>query len=136
MKELLVGWNEVADLPELNISALPVKIDTGAKTSSLHAENIQFFKKDSRAWVRFETLNSNDECIQIEAEVLDKRTVKSSNGRSQSRYVIKTHLSLGGENWPIELTLADRSKMRFKMLLGRRAMDNIQVSPMQERLLG
>ncbi len=135
MNTLIVGWNEIGALPELGISALPIKIDTGAKTSSLHATNITIFEKDNQPWVRFDTINSNCKIITIEAKVFDQREVKSSNGETQTRFVITTNLTLDEHTWKIQLTLADRSKMRFKMLLGRRAMENIHVSPMQQNLL-
>ncbi len=135
MNTLIVGWNEIGALPELGISALPIKIDTGAKTSSLHATNITIFEKDNQPWVRFDTINCNGKIITIEAKVFDQREVKSSNGETQTRFVITTNLTLDEHTWKIQLTLADRSKMRFKMLLGRRAMENIHVSPMQQNLL-
>ncbi len=135
METLLVGWHEIADLPDLGISKLPVKIDTGAKTSSIHATDIEVFKIGNIRWIRFQTEKANGEQINIETPIFDQRQVKSSNGQTETRYVIETLLSLGGHHWGIQLTLADRSNMRFKMLLGRRAMNNIQVVPCKANLL-
>lgn len=132
---LTVGWCEIGSLTTLRINELPIKIDTGAKTSSLHAINIDTFEKDGNQWVRFETLDSKDQVKIIEAQIFDQRSVTSSNGQEQIRYVIKSNLEMGGQAWVIELTLADRSNMKFKMLLGRRAMDNIQVIPSKKYLL-
>lgn len=135
LKTLIVGWNEIGELPELEIYELPMKIDTGAKTSSLHATGIEMFTKNHQQWVKFKTKNSKGQIISIEKEIFDQREVTSSNGQTQSRFVIKTPICLGGQTWDIELTLTNREKMRFSMLLGRRAMKNIQVSPMEENLL-
>ncbi|NVJ65883.1 MAG: ATP-dependent zinc protease [Gammaproteobacteria bacterium] len=132
---ITVGWHEKGSLPLLGIRRLPIKIDTGAKTSSLHATDIEVFNKDDSPWVRFKTVNTLGEAITIEAEMFDKREIKSSNGQVQARYVIKTMLEMGGEQWPIQLTLANRKKMRFKMLLGRRAMGNMKVLPTKADLL-
>ncbi len=132
---LKVGWCEVANLSELGIFNLPVKVDTGAKTSSIHALNIETFQKEEELWVRFNTIDTSEAIKVIETPVFDQRDITSSNGISQTRFVIKTTLEMAKQSWPIELTLADRSKMRFKMLLGRKAMDNIQVIPAKKYLL-
>ncbi len=132
---LKVGWCEVANLSELGIFNLPVKVDTGAKTSSIHALNIETFQKEEELWVRFNTIDTSEAIKVIEAPVFDQRDITSSNGITQTRFVIKTILEMANQSWPIELTLADRSKMRFKMLLGRKAMDNIQVIPAKKYLL-
>lgn len=132
---LTVGWCEIGSLSELGVSELPIKIDTGAQTSSLHALNIKAFERDNQKWVRFETINNDEQAITIEAPVFDQRDITSSNGQTQTRYVIKSTLLMGEISWPIEITLADRSNMKFKMLLGRQAMDNIQVIPSKKYLL-
>ncbi|MRX26916.1 RimK/LysX family protein [Kangiella sp. HZ709] len=132
---LTVGWCELATLSELGIFNLPVKIDTGAKTSSIHAVNIETFQKEEELWVRFNTTDTSEAIKVIEAPVFDQRDITSSNGITETRFVIKTSLQMANQSWSIELTLADRSKMRFKMLLGRKAMDNIQVIPSKKCLL-
>ncbi len=134
MNTLLVGWNELGHLPGFGLKKLPIKIDTGAKTSSLHAVDIQTFIYNNKPWVRFTTEDNESNLIQIEALIFDQREVTSSNGQVQERFVIETTLELGGQRWEIQLTLTDRSKMKYKMLLGRRAMDNIQVIPSKEQL--
>nr|WP_251359915.1 RimK/LysX family protein [Kangiella sp. TOML190] len=132
---ITVGWHEKGSLPLLGIRRLPIKIDTGAKTSSLHATDIEVFNKADIPWVRFKTVSPLGEAITVESELFDKREVKSSNGQIQARYVIKTLLEMGGEQWSIQLTLANRKRMRFKMLLGRRAMKHIRVLPTKADLL-
>lgn len=132
---LSVGWYEFGTLNELGIQNLPIKIDTGAKTSSIHASNICLFEENGKQKVRFKTLCAQNEKLDIVASLKDIRTVKSSNGQSEKRYVIETPLTLGDETWDIELTLTCRRNMNFNMLLGRRAMENIQVIPSKANLI-
>ena len=119
---MIVGWSEWVQLPELNISALRAKIDTGAKTSALHAENI-----DVRNGVISFTTSPDparpDWKIKCSAPVFDERQVTNSGGQSEMRYVIQTTLVLGPLERTIEITLNDRSRMRFRMLLGREAFE-------------
>lgn len=120
-----IGWREWGALPELGLAAIKIKTDTGAKTSSLHAADIEAFEKAGQQWVRFTTHavpGDTSLARRCEAQVVDTRTVRNSGGDSESRPVIRSELVLGGERWPIELTLADRSRMKFPMLLGRHAM--------------
>lgn len=121
----VIGLREWIALPELGVVALRAKIDTGANTSTLHASDITPFLRDGQPWVRF-TLHlgtaraARHECR--EAPVVTMRSIRSSTGHSQSRYVIKTLMVLGERAWPVEFTLTCRRRMRYRVLLGARAM--------------
>ncbi len=121
---LIVGWQEWVALPDLGLPALKAKIDTGAKTSALHTQSIEAFGSSKRPRVRFSVRPSPNSDLEITAtaNVLDRREVTSSNGVRELRYVIETRLSLGGREWPIEVTLTNREHMTYRMLLGRQAM--------------
>ena len=121
----VVGWREWVALPQLGIEKIKVKIDTGARTSAVHAFNIKPIQKDGKDWVRFDVhpLQRNDEVHRTcKAEVVDYRWVTNSGGGREKRFVILTMLCLGIDTWPIEVTLTDRDQMGFRMLLGRTAM--------------
>lgn len=136
MKELpyqakaVIGRREMVSLPDLHLT-LCCKADTGARTSALHAEAIEPFEEDGHPWVRFVTRVSGGQTPPHECRLPlhDRRKVKSSNGAEEWRYVIRTRLLLGALDFPIELTLTDRSNMRHPMLLGRRAMRRLLVAP-------
>ncbi|MEM1032676.1 MAG: ATP-dependent zinc protease [Myxococcota bacterium] len=121
----VVGWREWAHLPDFDVRWLKTKIDTGARTSSLHAEDIEAFTVDDAPWVRFvvypkqrvQTVSHT-----LEAPLLEHRVVRSSNGQEEERPVIETTLQLGADRWPIELTLARREGMGFRMLIGRQGL--------------
>ena len=122
---IVVGWREWVCLPDLGAVRVKAKIDTGARTSAIHAWKIQPFDKDGEAWVRFELHPNQDDNktrIACEARVVDSRLIKSSNGQEQRRYVIRTAMQLGPHVWPIELTLTRRDEMGFRMLVGRTAL--------------
>ncbi|WFF42403.1 ATP-dependent zinc protease [Salinicola endophyticus] len=126
----VIGRREMVALPDLDLT-LCCKADTGARTSALHAEVIEPFEEHGHPWVRFVTRTSGHatpahECLQ---PLHDRRKVRSSNGQEEWRYVIRTRLVLGNLDFPIELTLTDRSDMRHPMLLGRRAMRRLLVAP-------
>ena len=127
-------------MPGLSIPAIKARIDSGARTSSIHAFNIQPFKKNGEAWISFEIhpiQQNRSTIIRTEAEVYDRRVVKSSSGDAEKRYVIKTQLNLGDESWEIEVTLSNRDSMGYRMLLGREAMNNrILVDPSSNCLHG
>lgn len=120
----IIGWREWVALPSLGIEKIKVKVDTGARSSSLHAFNLTKFDQDGAEWVRFEVhplQRSKKESLVVEAKVLEYRSVKSSSGVAKIRPVIITDIELLGERWPVELTLASRDNMGFRMLLGREA---------------
>jgi len=127
MKTML-GWREWLTLPEIKIPAIKAKIDTGAKTSALHAFFVEPFKRQDRDFVRFGIhplqRTSTPELI-CEAPVKDFRTVSDSGGHREERYVIETMISLGPHSWTAEITLTDRESMRFRMLLGRSAISGL-----------
>ena len=119
-----VGWREWVSLPDLGIEQIKVKIDTGARTSALHAFAIVPFKQDQQHFIRFkirplQRCNDEIECV---SKVEDIRWVTDSGGHRERRYVIITQLVLGAVSWPIEVTLTNRDTMSFRMLLGRTAM--------------
>ena len=120
----VIGWREWVGLPDLGITAIKVKVDTGARSSSLHTFALQEFERDGSTWVRFQVhpvQRTKREVVDVEAEVLEFRSVRSSSGKAALRPVIVTRVALLGSTWPIELTLARRDEMGFRMLLGREA---------------
>lgn len=126
-KLVIIGNAEWCALPELKVPAIRARIDSGAKTSSVHAINIKEFYKNKERWVKFEIhpLRKHTEVfIVCEAKVIDYRLVKSSSGEAKPRYVIQTQVKLGNQKWNIEVTLANRKSMGYQMLLGREAMMN------------
>lgn len=121
----VVGWREWVRLRGPLRCGLRAKVDTGAKSSSLHVHAVEEFEKDGGTWVRFETHPSHknpDKVIVAEAPLIETRSVRSSSGRANERYVVSVDCLLHGQRFPIELTLAGRSKMEFPMLLGREAL--------------
>ena len=121
---LIVGWQEWVALPELGLPALKAKIDTGAKTSALHTHFIEPYVNGRRLKVRFAVRPSpqkGDLEVAASADVVDRREVISSNGVPELRYVIMTTLRIGGREWPIEVTLTNRERMAYRMLIGRQA---------------
>lgn len=139
-KKMTLGWREWASLPELNIPSIKIKIDTGAKTSALHAFNIEVFQKNQKDFLRFNVhpqQNNESTIVHCEAPIVEQRLIKDSGGHKEIRYVIETKLVLGNKEWPIEVALTNRSDMRFRMLLGRRAMvDHVLVDPYSSYLCG
>jgi hypothetical protein len=122
--KIIIGRLESIDLPELGIEDLQVRVDTGAKTSSLHADNIKKEIIDGVHNVVFDIHPDSHNVAHIvncSARISDIRKVKSSNGTSEERYVIETTVVLGEESWAIEITLTDRSDMSNLMLFGREA---------------
>lgn len=138
--KVIFGSEEWFSFPNLGIPRIKARVDSGAKTSALHAINIHPFDKDGEPWVRFDInpIQKNSKTvIHCEAPLVDKRIVKSSSGFREQRYVIQTTLDIGQHNWPIEMTLTNRDSMGFRMLLGREAMSGrALVDPEQIYLLG
>ena len=118
---LQVGWRELVDLPDLGLAGIPAKIDTGARTSSLHAHVLEDFQRGEERFVRF-AVDWDGTRHFCEAIHVDVRGITSSNGERQTRFVIKTPLSVGNLTFRAEISLADRSQMQFPMLIGRTAL--------------
>ncbi|KGK99775.1 ribosomal protein S6 modification protein [Methanococcoides methylutens] len=126
-RKLILGWREWVALPELGLPAIKAKVDTGAKTSALHAFNVEHYRDNDVEMVRFMVHPiQNDQELQIEctAPLKDKRQVTDSGGHKEMRYVIETDVVVASLRYPIEITLTDRDTMRFRMLLGRSAIEN------------
>ncbi|HEY3487539.1 MAG TPA: RimK/LysX family protein [Gammaproteobacteria bacterium] len=121
----VLGWREWAGLPELAIPRIKVKIDTGARTSALHAFYIENFSRNGTEYVRF-GIHTKQRSSQVEkqciAPIIERRIVTDSGGHSEERVVILTPIIIGTEHWPVEITLTNRDAMKFRMLLGRSAL--------------
>ncbi|MCB1109922.1 MAG: ATP-dependent zinc protease [Chlamydiia bacterium] len=137
-EKIPIGWQEWISLPNLKIPAIKAKIDTGAKTSSLHAFKIKPIIKDKKDCVSFSVHPiQRNKTISVSCccPIFDVRSVMSSNGHVEERYVIQSVLCLGNEKWEIEITLSDRDPLRFRMLLGREALDSKVVIDPSKALL-
>jgi hypothetical protein len=132
-----IGWREDVALPELGIARLKAKVDTGARTSALHASDIETFERDGRAWVAFRVPGEARHPVH-RAPVHDAREIRNTSGVPERRLVIRTTLVLGPDRWPIEVSLADRTEMSFDMILGRTAIRGrrIVVNPGRSFLAG
>ncbi len=127
IKKIIIGKDEWCGLPELGLPFIKARVDSGAKTSSLHAFNIQEFEEDGKFYVHFDIhpIQNDHKTIQsCRALLVDNREVKSSNGDKERRSVIKTPIALGDKTWEIEITLTNRDTMGYCMLIGREAMTN------------
>lgn len=134
----LIGWREWLSLPELGIKQVKAKIDTGARTSCLHAYDIEEVREGRKWYVKFKVhpLQRNSEhTVKAKAELIEKRRVRDSGGNETLRPVIRTKVVAGGMSWDIELTLISRDQMGFRMLLGRQGVGLFVVHPTQSFLL-
>lgn len=118
----IIGWRELVALPDFGVLQMPAKIDTGARTSALHAEQQELFERDGIQWVRFYIpKGKHSELKMVEAPVRDQRDIKNTSGIPERRLVVRTALLLGRHRWTIDVSLADRKKMEFDLILGRTA---------------
>lgn len=134
----LIGWSEWVALPELGIPQIKAKIDTGARTSALHAFRVDTFVENDIQMVVFDIhpLQDNTQTITCTAKLHDTRLVTDSGGHSEQRYVIVTPLTLGNNTWPVEITLTNRDNMNFRMLLGRTSLHKkVYVNPSRKFLI-
>lgn len=136
----VIGWREWIELPELGIERIKAKIDTGARSSSLHAYDIRRFKRRGSSWARFKVhplQKDHRTMVEAEARVVGQRKVRASSGHQTLRWVIETEVVLGDHTWPIEITLIRRDEMGFRMLLGRQAVrGHFLVDPGRSFLMG
>jgi hypothetical protein len=136
----VLGWREWVALPDLGIAAIKAKIDTGARSSALHAFDIETFSLDGQEKIRFKVHPQQRDTTQTtisEADILDRREVRNSGGHVELRYAILTSVEIEGVRWSIELTLTNRDAMGFRMLLGRQALrGHFFIDPGRSFLLG
>jgi hypothetical protein len=121
----LTGWREWVSLPDLGVDWLKAKIDTGARTSSLHAFDVEEFEREGEDWVRFRVKpwqDSQEDAVVVETPVHDRRAVRSSSGHAQERLVVKLLVRLVDREVLAEVTLSNRDEMGFRMLIGREAL--------------
>ncbi len=134
-----VGWREWISLPELGITRIKTKMDSGARSSALHAFRLERFQQAGRDRVRFalHPLQRSLRVVECLADVIEERWVSDSGGHRERRLVIRTPVQVGAQCWPIEITLTDREDMLFRMLLGRTAMmGRLVVDPAASFVLG
>jgi hypothetical protein len=134
-----IGWRERVGFPDLGIPVLRAKIDTGARTSALHAVDIEEFVQNGDAWVRFGApLSDHGPITRCAARLVDTRAIKNTSGKPQDRYVVSTTIVLAQRRWKIEVSLADRDNMGFPLILGRTAMrrHRLLVDPGRSYLAG
>lgn len=137
---LTLGWREWVDLPELGLASIKAKVDTGARTSALHAFEVRQYDAGGRSKVEFKMhprQKDNDTVVVCHADVLDERVVRDSGGHTEKRWVIETPVTIGSDTWPIEITLTARDDMLFRMLIGRTAIrKRAVVDPARSYLVG
>jgi hypothetical protein len=135
----VVGWRELVGLPDFNIEEMRAKIDTGARTSALHAEEQEQFEQAGEKWVRFKLpAHGPAPDYLLEAQVIDERDIKNTGGVPERRLIIRTTLLLGRHRWKIDVSLADRKKMEFDLILGRTAVHSrgVLINPRSSFIMG
>lgn len=133
---LVIGWIENIDLPSLKLHDVRTKIDTGARTSALHATHIEPFQRDSEEWVRFQVeFDSTHHSDPLEAPVYERREIKNTSGVPEERIIIRTRFRIADRTWTISVSLTDRSNMTFPMIVGRSALKNHNVAVHTRRAL-
>ena len=117
-----IGWRETVALPDLGIQTIKAKVDTGARTSALHAVPRKVYEKNGTPWIDFDIPRSAAHpVIACKSPLVDQRKITNTSGVPETRYVIETKMILGDRYWTIEVSLADREKMAFDLILGRTA---------------
>ena len=132
---VVIGWNELVDLPDWGVKRLRAKVDTGARSSAVHVENLEEL---SRGRVRFDVVlhrKKRDRHIHVIAPISRRSRVRSSNGRTETRFFVKTRLQLGPVDKEVEISLVDRGRMIHRMLLGRSALAGPFLSDVDRRML-
>ncbi|WDR03261.1 RimK/LysX family protein [Devosia algicola] len=133
----IIGWREWVSLPQLGLERITAKIDTGARTSALHASNVAVIRHLDEAFVEFVVPGAGHERL-CTAPLLDTRAIKNTGGKTEVRFIIQTQMLIAGRGWPIELSLADRGAMSFDLILGRTAIRrrNLLINPGRSFLTG
>jgi ribosomal protein S6--L-glutamate ligase len=135
---IIAGWEEWVSLPELGVYAVKAKVDTGAKTSALHAVNITPYEKDGTKRVKFVVHplpERDDVAIQCDKQIIDVREITSSNGETEERFIVRSPFRINGVEWPVEISLTNREDMKFRMLIGRSTMSGRMVVDPDRSLL-
>ncbi len=136
----IVGWREWVSLPTAGVDWMKAKVDTGARTSALHAFDLEELERDGELWVRYSVhpwQDSDEDAVETESKVLDRREVRSSSGHAEERYVVQLDVSLSGRVVTAEVTLSNRDEMGFRMLVGREALcQGFLVDPSQSYVGG
>ena len=133
-----IGWREYVGLPDLGIASMRAKIDTGARTSALHATGVEGFERDGNPWVRFAVPLGRKKQLQCEAPITHQRHIKNTGGSSEERPIIETTFVLGRRHWLIEVSLTNRDNMEFDLIVGRTAIrrHRMIVNPSRSFLAG
>jgi hypothetical protein len=138
--KLIVGWREWISIPDLGIKSIKAKMDTGARTSALHTYFIEPTGSSEKPLVRFgvhPSQKSDKNGIICTADVIDQRRIVDSGGHPELRYIIRTSIVVGGEKWPVDLSLTNRANMRFRLLIGRSAIsEKLIIDPHHSFTLG
>ncbi|MEP0321404.1 ATP-dependent zinc protease family protein [Bauldia litoralis] len=127
-----IGWREVVGLPGFGIERMRAKVDTGARTSALHATDLEPFERDGTPWIAFSVPSpAQRQPVRCFAPIADRRAIKNTSGVPETRYIVQTPLVIGRRHWTIEVSLSDRTEMEFDLILGRAAIrgHNFVVNP-------